>query len=145
MTLTLIFAATIGAVAWTERSAEHLLFAIAALLFNAALFLIFVADFERAILLSGMLAVAIAGASILKFNHSALKLTVSDLPLVFAGTVPFFVSQYPRAMFGVLAGSVLLVLASTAVLLYAAGSPISLEFRVVLFGLALISFERPPG
>jgi hypothetical protein len=140
MTLTLIFAATISAVAWTERSVEHLLFAIAAFLFDAALFLIFVADFERALLLSGMLALAIAGASILKFNHSAIKLTVSDLPLAFAGTVPFFVSQYPRAMFGVLAGCVLLVLASTAVLLYAAGSPISPEFRVVLFGLALISF-----
>ena len=93
MTLMLIFAATISVVALTERSVEHLLFAVAALLFNAALFLIFVADFERAILLSGMLAVAIAGASILKFDHSALKLTVSDLPLVFAGTVPFLVSQ----------------------------------------------------
>src|SRR3954449_8387716 len=117
MTLTLIFAAAIAVLALTERSFEHLLLAVAALLFNAALFLIFVADFERAILLSGMLAAAIAGASMLKFNHSALKLTVSDLPLVFAGTVPFFVSQYPRAMLGVLAGSVLLVFASIGILL----------------------------
>ena len=124
MTLTLV--AAIGAVALTERSVEHLLFAIVALLFNAALLLVFVADFERAILLSGMLAVAIAGVSIVKFNHSALKLTVSDLPLAFAGTVPFFVVQYPRMMLGVLAGSVLFVFASIAVLLYAAGSPISI-------------------
>jgi len=145
MTLTLIIAATVSAVVLTERSVEHLLFAIAALFFNAALFLIFVADIERAILLSGILAVAIAGTSILKFNHSALKLTVSDLPLVFAGTVPFFVSQYPRAMLGVLAGSVLLVFASTAVLFCAAGSPISLEFRILLFILALVGFATASG
>ena len=145
MTLMLIFAATISVVALTECSFEHLLFAVAALLFNAALFLIFVADFERAILLSGMLAMAIAGASILKFDHSALKLTVSDLPLVFAGTVPFLASQYPRAMLGALTGSVLFVLASAAILLYAAGSPIALELRIVLFGLALIGFATASG
>jgi Sulfatase len=140
MALALILAAAIGAVALTERSAEQLLFAIAALFFNAALLLIFVADFERAILLSGILALAIAGASIVKFNHSALKLTVSDLPLAFAGTVPFFVLQYPRVIVGVLAGSVLFVLASTVVLLYAVGTPISIEFRIFLFSLALIGF-----
>src|SRR5215831_5475408 len=87
MALILILVAVIGAVALAERSAEYFLFAIAALFFNAALLLIFVADFERAILLSGILAVAITGASIVKFNHSALKLTVCDLPLAFAGTV----------------------------------------------------------
>jgi hypothetical protein len=144
MTL-MILAAVITVVALTERSFEHLLFATAALLFNAALFLFLVADFERAILLSGTLAVAIAGASIVKFNHSALKLTVSDLPLAFAGTVPFLVSQYPRAVLGVLAGSVLSVFASTAILLYAAGSPIGLEFRIVLFSLALVGFAAVSG
>src|ERR1700748_412754 len=119
MTLALIIVAAIGAVVLTERSPEHLVFAIAALFFNAALLLIFVTDFERAILLSGILASAIAGTSIVKFNHSALKLTVSDLPLAFAGTVPFFVLQYPCAMLGVLIGGVLFAFASTAVLLYA--------------------------
>ena len=140
MTLTLILVTTIGAVVLTERSVEHLLFAIAALFLNAALLLIFLADFERAILLSGMQAVAIARVSIVKFNHSAFKLTIFDFPLVFAGTVPFLVLQYPRATLGVLVGSILLVFASTAVLLYAAGSPISIEFRILLFSLALISF-----
>jgi hypothetical protein len=129
--LTLV--AAIGTVALTERSVEHLLFAIAALFFNAALLLVFVADFERAILLSGMLAAAIAGISIVKFNHSALKLTVSDLPLAFAGTAPFFVLQYPRVMLGVLIGGALFAFASSAVLLYAAGSPISIAFRILLF------------
>ncbi|WP_280705200.1 hypothetical protein [Bradyrhizobium sp. BR13661] len=87
----LILVAAITAVALTERSEEHLPFAVAALLFNADLLLVFLGDAERAILLSGLFAVAIAGISSVKFHHSALKLTVSDLPLAFAGTVPFFV------------------------------------------------------
>jgi hypothetical protein len=140
MMVTLTLVAAIGAVALTEGSLEHLLFAIAALLLNAALLLVFVADFERAVLLSGMLAVAIAGASIVKFNHSALKLTVSDLPLAFAGTVPFFVSQYPRMMLGVLIGGISLALASIAVLFYAGGSPVSVVFRILMFGFAVAAF-----
>ena len=140
MALVLILVASIGAVALTERSAEHLPFAIAALLLKAALLLIFVGDFERAILLSGILATAIAGASIVKFNHSALKLIVSDLPLMFAGTVPFLVLQYPRMVLGVLTGGVLLVFATTAVLLYGAGFPISVESRILLLSLALVGF-----
>jgi hypothetical protein len=142
MALTLAFVAAIGAIALTERSVEHLLFAIAAFFFNAALLLVFVADFERAILLSGMLAVAIAGVSTVKFNHSALKLIVSDLPLAFAGTAPFIVLQYPRAMLGVLVAGVLFAFASTAVLVYAAGPPISIALRIPLFCLALIGFAK---
>lgn len=138
MALTLAVVLAIGVLGLAERSAEHLLFALAALFLNVALLLVFVGDFERAILLSAVLAVAIAGASIVKFDHSALKLTVSDLPLVFAGTVPFFVLQYPRMMFGVLVGSLLLVLASAAVLLYSGGSPISIELRILLLSLAVI-------
>lgn len=136
--LGLAIVGAIGVVVLAERSAEHLLFAITAFVFNVALLLIFVADFERAVLLSCVLAIAIAGLSIVKFDHSALKLTVSDLPLAFAGTVPFFVSQYPRMMLGVLTGSLVLVFAVALVLLYAAGSPVSIELRILLFGLALI-------
>ncbi|WP_431201052.1 sulfatase-like hydrolase/transferase [Bradyrhizobium betae] len=138
----LILVGVIAAVAMTERSVAHLPFAVAALLFNAALLLIFLADADRAILLSGLLAVAIAGISIVKFNHSALKLTVSDLPLAFAGTVPFFVLQYPRMMLGVLAGGVIFASASIAVLFHAAGSPISIVFRIPLFCLALAGFAK---
>jgi phosphoglycerol transferase MdoB-like AlkP superfamily enzyme len=138
----LILVAVIAAVASTERSTEQLPFAVAALLFDAALFLMFLGDIERAILLSGLLAIAIAGISSVKFHHSALKLTVSDLPLAFAGTVPFFVLQYPRMMLGVVAGSALFIFASGAVMLYAAGSPISVAFRILLFVLALIGFAK---
>src|SRR6185437_14813836 len=132
----------IAAVAMIERSVDYLLFSIAALLFTIALMLVFVADFERALLLSGMLAVAIAGASVVKFKHSALKLTVSDLPLAFAGTVPFFMLQYPRSMLGVLIGCVLFAFALAAVLFYVAGSPISIAFRIALFCLAFIGFVK---
>jgi hypothetical protein len=140
MVLALTLVGVIGAVALTERSVAHLSFAIAALFLTAALLLIFVGDVERAILLSGLLALAIAGASVVKFDHSALKLTVSDLPLAFAGTVPFLISQYPRMMWGLLLGSVSLVAASAAVLLYAAGPAISPEARTALLSLALIGF-----
>lgn len=145
MTLTLALLATIGVLTLAERSAEHLLFVIAAFVLNVTLLLFVVPDVERAILLSGILAASITGASTVKYNHSALKLVVTDLPLAFAGTAPFFVVQYPRAVLAVLAGSVLLVCASTAALLYVAGSPISLELRVLLFGLALIGFATTFG
>ena len=140
MVLALLLAAVIGVVALSERSVEHLPFAIAALFLNAALLLVFVGDLERAILLSGMLALAVAGVSMVKFNHSARKLTVSDLPLAFAGTFGFLVLQYPRMMLGVLLGSVSFILASTAALLYGAGLPLSLEARTLLLSLALIGF-----
>ena len=140
MVLALTLLAVIGAVALTERSIEQLLLAVAALLLNAALLLVFVGDAERAILLSGLLALAIAGVSVVKFDHSALKLTVSDLPLALAGTVPFLIVQYPRMMLGVLLGSVSLVAASSAVLLTAAGPPIDPESRIILLSLAFAGF-----
>ena len=140
MILALTLVAALGVLALTERSAEQLPFAIAALFLNAALLLMLVGDVERAILLSGILALAIAGMSIVKFDHSALKLTVSDLPLAFAGTVPFLVSQYPRMMLGVLLGSILLGAASIAVAaLRRRISDIAASSYVVL-SLALIGF-----
>jgi hypothetical protein len=62
MTLTLILVAAVGAVWFAERSLEHLKLAIAALCFSAAVLLLVVADFGRAILLSSILAAAISGA-----------------------------------------------------------------------------------
>ena len=138
MTLTLILVAAIGVIWFVERSVEQLKLAIAALCFSAAGLLFVVTDFERAILLSYILGVAIFGASSVKCTHSGLKLTVTDLPLAFAGTVPFFLVQYPLAIIAVLAGGAALILAAAAALLYAPGPPISLEFRVLLFSTAFI-------
>ena len=135
MTLTLIIVAAITVVWLAECSVEHLRLAIAALCFVAAVVLFVVTDFERAILLSSILVAAIFGASSVKYKHSGLKLTVTDLPLVFAGTIPFFAVQYPLAVAAVLAGGVALILAAAATLRYVAGPPVSPELQILLFGI----------
>ena len=86
MMLSLIIA--VGVICLAERSIEHLGLAVAAQCVIAAALLLVVGDFERAILLSSILVAAIFGASNVKYNHSGLKLTVTDLPLLFAGTAP---------------------------------------------------------
>jgi Sulfatase len=139
MTLTLIIAIAIGVISFAERSVEHLKLAIAALCFSAAALLFAVADFERAILLSSLLATAIFGASSIKYNHSGLKLTVTDFPLVFAGTVPFLVVQYPLAAMAAFAGGVALILAAAAALIYLPGPPVSSELQVILFGISSLA------
>jgi len=83
--------------------------------------------------------IAVAGASAVKYEHSGLKLTVTDLPLLAAGTVPFFFVQYPRAVASVIAGAVVLGAVAVAILLYAAGSPASLGLRILVFALAVVS------
>jgi Sulfatase len=136
MTLILILAAAAAVIWLAERSVEHLKLAIAALCFGAAVLLFAVTDFARAILLSCVLALAILGASSVKYRHSGLKLVVTDLPLVFAGTVPFFLVQYPLAVATVFAGGIALILAAVAAL-YVPGQPVALELRVVCLGIAL--------
>lgn len=138
MTLILILVVAIAVISLAERSVEHLLLAIAGLCFSAAAFLFIVDDVGRAILLSSVLAAAVLGASIVKYNHSGLKLIVTDLPLAFAGTVPFFVVQYPLAVTAVVTGSVVLVGAVVATLIWVQGTPISLGWQTIIFGVALI-------
>ena len=138
MILLLIFLAAIGLILLAERSVEHLAFAFAAFCLSTAVLLLVVADFDRAILLAGLLAAAITAASTVKYNHSALKLIVTDLPLLFAGTVPFFIVQYPRAVLAALGGAAAFALAVGATLVYGDGPPVDLAVRVSLFGLALI-------
>jgi hypothetical protein len=136
MTLTLILVAAIGAIWFAEQSLEHLKLAVAALCFSAAVLLLLVADFGGAILLSSILATAISGASRVKYNHSGLKLVVTDLPLLFAGTVPFLIAQYPIATLTVAGGGIVLILTAIAVL-YMPGWPVSLEFQIILLGTTL--------
>jgi phosphoglycerol transferase MdoB-like AlkP superfamily enzyme len=138
MMLILTIAAAVACIWCAERSVEHLKLAIAGLCFNAAVLLFVVADFERAILLSSILVTAIFGASIVKYNHSGLKLTVTDLPLAFAGTVPFLVVQYPLAVLAVITGGAALILAAVAAVLYLPGPPVSLELQVLAFSIAFI-------
>ncbi len=138
MILTLIIVAAIAVICAAERSVERLKFALTALCSMAAVLLFVVTDFERAILLSSILAAAIFGASNVKYNHSGLKLTVTDLPLAFAGTVPFFIVQYPLAVTAFFAGGIALILAAVAVVLYVTGPPVPLELQIILFGAASV-------
>jgi Sulfatase len=138
MTLTLIIVVAIAVICLAERSVEHLKLAVATLCLMVAVLLFVVADLERAILLSSILAAAIFGASNVKYRHSGLKLTVTDLPLAFAGTVPFFIVQYPLAVTAFFSGAIALMLAAVAACLYGAGPPVAPELRVMLFSVAAI-------
>src|SRR2546430_3725750 len=137
MVLTLILLAAIGVIVLAERSAEHLPFAISMLSLSAAAISFIVGDFDRAILLAAVLAAAITAASTIKHNYSALKLIVTDLPLMFAGTAPFFVSQYPRAVFAVLTGTAAFILAAVATVIHGTGPSIPLDVRVFLFSVTV--------
>ncbi|MBA2397812.1 MAG: sulfatase-like hydrolase/transferase, partial [Bradyrhizobium sp.] len=112
--------------------------AVAALCFGTAVLLFVVADLERAILLSSILAAGIFGASRVKYDHSGLKLIATDFPLAFAGTVPFLLAQYPAALAAVLAGIITLMLAAVATIAYVRGPPVSLELQFLFFGMACV-------
>ena len=137
MTLILIIVAAIGIVWLAERSAEHFALAMAAQSFCAAVLLFAVGDLERAVLLSSFVALAVFGASSVKYTHSGRKLVVADLPLAFAGTAPFFLVQYPLAVAAVVAGGITLILAAVATL-YLPGPAVAPADRFLVFGIALI-------
>ena len=139
MTLTLIIVAAIALIWLAERSVAHLGLAVAASGCVAAMLLVVVGDVERAIVLTSLLVAAIFGASSVKYKHSGLKLTVPDLPLMFAGTVPFFIVQYPLAVAAVMGGGIALSAAAVAVLLHVAGPPVAPELRIVLLGVSSVA------
>lgn len=138
MSLALIIVIALAILWFAERSVEHLKLAVAALCFSTAVLLFVVTDLERAILLSSILAAGIFGASRVKYDHSGIKLIVTDLPLAFAGTVPFLLAQYPLALTAVLAGTLALSLATVATLFYVRGPPLSFELQVLFFGMACV-------
>jgi hypothetical protein len=136
MTLILVIALAAAVIWWAERSMQHLALAIAGLCFVAAALLFAVGDAARAILLASMLCAAVVGASLVKYNHSGLKLIATDLPLLFAGTVPFFVVQYPLAVMAVIAGGAALAGGAVVALLYVQGAPLSFEWQAAIFVVA---------
>ncbi len=149
MVLILICLLAVGVLAFAERSPKHVAFALATQCLCVAALMLIVGDAERAVLLSTLMTAAIVGASTVKYVHSGLKLTVTDLPLLFAGTVPFFFVQYPRAVASVLAGVAAVAVAAVTILVYAAGPPLSLNLRVALLAAALLacalSYRRSGG
>jgi hypothetical protein len=147
MTLVLALAVAAGVIWLAERSVEHLRLAIAALCFGAAALLFVVGDLARALLVSSVFAAAIFGASRVKYSHSGLKLILPDLPLLFAGTVPFFFVQYPLAVTAVFAGAAALIAAVVGILHFL-GTPLAPEIQLLLFAVAsigLIAAYRADG
>lgn len=139
MTLILILAAAIAVLWLAERSPAHLGFALAALLACAASLLLATADIKRALALASITTIAVFTASRVKYSHSGLKLIVTDLPLLFAGTAPFFVRQYTLAFAGVIGGSVSLIAGAVACIVAIEGEPLPLLLRILLVCLAYLS------
>jgi hypothetical protein len=141
MTLWLLSAVVLCALAVTERSLERFVFATTALAAIAATLLLIVPDFGKAVLLAELLAAAIVGASKVKYHHSGIKLTLADLPLAFAGTFWFLVAQYRRAAIGVLVGAGALIVAVIATLVSIDGSSAPFELRVTVFAVTVGTFS----
>ncbi|QUS41474.1 hypothetical protein RPMA_23485 [Tardiphaga alba] len=138
MILIPILATTIAVIWFAERSIAQLGLALAAYGVFTTLLLIVTADIERALLLASLLVIATTLASLVKYSHSGLKLIVTDLPLLFAGTTPFFFTQYPLAVAGVAAGTVVLFAAATATVLGIDGEALPLAARLTLLCAASI-------
>jgi hypothetical protein len=138
MTLFLTWLMLIGALAVSERCAHRLAFATSALFASAATLLMIVGDLARSTLLTAILAAAIIGGSKVKYHHSGIKLTVADLALVFAGTIPFLLAQYRRVATAVLAAAGTLVLAACWTIHQFAGPSLAIEHRVWLFAVAIV-------
>lgn len=140
MSLVAFFVVVFAALAVSERDPGRLFFAAAAYCSLAAVQLLLFPDLERPMLLAAILAVAIVGASKIKLYHSALKLTVADLRLAFAGTIPFLLVQYKRAAAIVLATAMALVLAALTAILQAGGQELPWELRALIIAGAVSAF-----
>lgn len=138
MILTTIGLAAAGVLWNAERSVEHLKLAAASFCFLIAALMLVVGDPERATVLALVIVAAVHGASALKYAHSGLKLTVTDLPLLLAGTVPFFFVQYPLAVTAALTGLLGLTAIAVVALLYLPGTPIPLAAQLAFFGLTVL-------
>lgn len=139
MILTAIGLAAAGVLWNAERSFEYLRLAAAALCFCIAALLLLIGDPERATVLALVIVAAIHGASALKYAHSGLKLTVTDLPLLLAGTAPFFFVQYPLAVTAALTGLLGLIAIAVVALVYLPGTPIPLTAQLAFLGLTTLS------
>ena len=132
MMIALFWSVMLPALAVSERCLNRMAFAIAALACVTAALLMVTGDLERATLLAAILAIAIVGASKVKYHHSGMKLTVADLALVFAGTIPFLVVQYRRTALTVLGVAGALALAVACTLEFGAGPLLAAERRFLL-------------
>jgi len=141
-----LFAAAL--VAASERRPQRPLFLLAAFAFLTMLGLLVIGDIQRATVLALVLALAIAGASAVKYHHSGMKLAVADLALTFAGTVPFMIRQYRRTAIGTLIGALFLLVVAVLGLVFLRGEVLTWPQRLLSLAaslLALIAIFRRYG
>jgi hypothetical protein len=130
MTAFLTLLASVGAFGVAERRREYLFFGLTAFAALIAIILLVVNDLQISIALASLLAAAIIGTSGFKFNLSGFKLSASDVPLLFAGTMRFVFVQYRRMVALFLLSALCLVIAAVSVLTYVVKTPVPLEHRL---------------
>ncbi len=128
------------ALAVTERGPERLLVAVPAMAAVVGFMLLLVGDIERAGMLAIIAMLAIGAASQMKHYYSGMKLAVADLSLLFAGTLPFLLTQYRRAALACAATAAVLGCASVLVIVLGAGEPLPFATRGTLFAIAIALF-----
>jgi Sulfatase len=135
----LLSSAVAGAVllALSERQLRLILMGGSGLLAFASLILVATGDGERAVGLAVVVAAAIVLASAVKHHHSGIKLTLSDLALTFAGTIPFMLKQYRLAAAATLSGLFALLVAAILILIYGGGANLPWSVRLILAVLAV--------
>ncbi len=137
MLLFLIAAVVLGALAVSEREPRRVLFAVALFAVFSGALLLGLGDLERAMGLAALIFFAIDAVSRIKHHHSGRKLIAADVPLLFAGTVPFMMTQYRRTMLLILTGFAGLVLASGACLAATGGSSLASGTRGIVLAIAV--------
>lgn len=103
MTLLWVWIIVCGGVCAMDRPLRQFMPALAAFHLLAALFLMPAGDAPAALVRATLVAAMITAVSAMKYHHSGMKLTVSDLALVRAGTLRFLVQQYRRTAIAALA------------------------------------------
>jgi Sulfatase len=138
-----IFAFAIMAIAAallaTERGGSRVIFSASAIATLAAAISLATGDIERATTIAAIITVALTGASMVKFHHSARTLIAADIPLAFAGTVPFFFAQYRRMMLALSAGIVALSATAIGVIASTGGDRLAVIDRASLLVICLTS------
>ena len=126
----------LAALVATERGVGRCLFAASVVVTVTALIALVTGDIERATALASLLTLAVIGASMVKFHHSARVLIAADLPLAFAGTVPFFFAQYRRMTIGLCAGGAALLGIAIGICLRGGGIPLDPINRFVFLAIS---------
>lgn len=137
MLLLLMAAVIAGALAASEREPHRVAFAAALFAALAGAFALILGDLERALVLCALVFIAIEAVSRVKHHHSGRKLIAADVPLLFAGTVPFMMTQYRRTMILILSGTASLVLATGVCLASTGGPALATGTRGALLAVAV--------